>query len=92
MRRNFRRLAVLVLGIGITVAAIVYFLHGMRGQWRAMGQAFAQANYLYLIPAIGFLGLVYYLRILRWKLFLKPIADVVELGTRFPERPRPLAD
>ncbi len=71
-----KRHVVIAVGALVTVGAVAYFAHGMQGHWAEMGRAFAKANYLYLLPAIGSLVVVYVLRITRWKLFLKPIADV----------------
>lgn len=58
------------------MAAVAYFLYQMRGQWGGAGRAFAQANYLYVIPSVGFIAVVYALRVLRWRVFLNPIKRV----------------
>jgi hypothetical protein len=76
MESRHRRVAVLAVGLIVTAVAVVYFVHGMRGQWAAMGQAFARANYAYLVPSVGFIALVYALRVVRWRLFLKPAGPV----------------
>jgi len=73
MAHTYKRTAVLAASVLVTIGAAWYFVHSMRGQWGAMGRAFAQANYVYLLPAVGFLALMYALRVVRWSMFLKSV-------------------
>jgi hypothetical protein len=76
MKKHYKRLLLVAVGILISAAAVLYFIRGMRGEWAAMGKAFTGANYLYLVPSVGLIGVMYALRMLRWRVFLDPIAKV----------------
>jgi hypothetical protein len=65
-----------VVGLMISAAALGFFLYRLRGHWGDMLRAFQEARYVYLIPAIAMLVVLYALRIARWRLFLKPIKPV----------------
>ncbi len=67
-----RRWLMIGAGVLLSAAALAFFLGKLRGHWDAFADSFARANYLYLFPAIGFIALVYLLRVLRWRLFLSP--------------------
>jgi hypothetical protein len=76
MRPAHRKAVVLAVGLGISAVALAYFVRLMRGQWGGMGAAFASADYAYLVPAVGFIGVMYALRVLRWRLFLSRFGPV----------------
>jgi uncharacterized protein (TIRG00374 family) len=63
-------------GLLLSAAAVGFFVSKLRGNWDEFASSFARANYLYLVPAIGFIALVYALRVLRWRLFLSPLGKV----------------
>ncbi len=75
MRRRHRQAAI-VAGLLVSMAAAGYFLYGIRGHWGEVGRAFAGANYLYVIPSVGFIAVMYALRVLRWRVFLRPVGEV----------------
>ena len=64
------------VGLMISAAALMFFLYRLRGEWGEILEAFKRARYVYLIPAIAMLVVLYALRIARWRLFLKPIKPV----------------
>ena len=76
MKSKHKRALVIVAGILLSAAAVLYFVWQMGGHWGAAGQALARANYLYVIPSVGFIALMYALRVLRWRVFLNPVGKV----------------
>jgi hypothetical protein len=63
-------------GLLLSGAAVAFFIGKLKGNWQDFAASFGRANYLYLIPAIGFIAVVYALRVLRWRLFLSPLGKV----------------
>jgi len=63
-------------GLCVSGVALFFFLQRLKGHWAEVTASFERANYLCLVPGIGFLALLYWLRVARWKLFLKPIRPV----------------
>jgi len=76
LKKSVRKALLVAISLLVSAAAVLYFLRGMRGQWAQMGQAFGKANYLYLVPAVGLIGLTYAFRVFRWRVFLNPIKKV----------------
>ena len=76
MAKRYKRAILIAAGVLLSAVAVAYFLHQMRGHWRGAGRAFLGANYLYVVPSVSFIALMYALRVLRWRVFLKPIKDV----------------
>lgn len=76
MKRSWKRPAMIAVGLAFSAAAVVFFLHRLRGNWDEVGRAFARADYLYVLPAVGFIALMYALRVVRWRVFLDPIQEV----------------
>ncbi|MHC4479461.1 MAG: lysylphosphatidylglycerol synthase transmembrane domain-containing protein [Planctomycetota bacterium] len=74
--KRYKRPLLIVVSLLVSLAAVLYFLNAMRGGWTEMAQAFSEADYLYLVPAVGVLALMYALRVLRWRVFLSPIQRV----------------
>src|SRR5262245_38906941 len=67
---HFRRAIWITIQIAVSVAAIVLVVRGLDVQ--ATLEAFRDANYWLLIPAIVFLILDLQLRAIRWRLLLAP--------------------
>jgi len=76
MAQRVRRLLTIAAGAALTGAAALYFVSRLQGQWQAVGEAFANARYIYLVPSVGFIALMYALRVLRWRVFLNPVRRV----------------
>jgi len=76
MTARQKRWAMIAAGLVLSGAALAFFVSKLMGNWQEFAASFARANYLYLVPAIGFIALVYVLRILRWRLFLNPLGHV----------------
>ncbi|MHC5034641.1 MAG: lysylphosphatidylglycerol synthase transmembrane domain-containing protein [Planctomycetota bacterium] len=76
MKSKTKRRALVAVGLVLSAVAVVYLLRGLRGSWGGLAQALTEANYVYVIPSVALLGLMYALRVVRWRLFLKPIKDV----------------
>jgi uncharacterized membrane protein YbhN (UPF0104 family) len=76
MKATAKRALLLVVSLAVSAVAIVWFVRTMSGHWEAMGEAFARADYVWLVPAVGCIALSYVFRILRWRLFLRPVARV----------------
>lgn len=63
------------LAAGILVTAVFAYL-ALRGvQFAEAGRALADARYGYILLAVGILMLSHYLRALRWRYLLAPVAD-----------------
>lgn len=63
-----------LLGLAITLFFLALVL--TRINFEKVGQAFSQANYLYLIPAITVTMIAYLVRAYRWQIILKPTKPV----------------
>jgi uncharacterized protein (TIRG00374 family) len=73
-RRNWLRWLQLIVGLAISAAALVFVLHDI--DWEQVGSALRQANYLFLIPSVCMLGLLFTLRTFRWNLLLYPLQNL----------------
>ncbi len=76
MQRRWKRPVMVALSLLISAAAVAFFLYRLSGNWDQVGRAFAGADYRFLVPSVAFIAGVYVLRTVRWKVFLKPVADV----------------
>ena len=76
MRTRRSRLLLVAVGLLISAGAVVYLLLGLRGAWGGLADAFGEAHYGYVLASIAPIALMYVLRVLRWKVLLRPIADV----------------
>jgi glycosyltransferase 2 family protein len=71
----------LVLGLAVTCACLIYALYVMaEGQpigivLQQIGSAFAQANYVTLLPMWGLLFAFYWLKAWRWRMLLAPLGS-----------------
>lgn len=72
-----RRRVILTAGTVLLSAAAVYAVATrMWDRLGDVGQAFAGADYRYVVPSVGMLVLFYGFRVLRWRLFVRPVKDV----------------
>ncbi len=76
MARNCKQAAFIAGGLLVSVLAAGFFLYRIWEHWGEVGRALAEANYLYVIPSVGFIAVMYALRVLRWRVFLRPIGEV----------------
>lgn len=63
-------------GLALSAAAVAFFVHRLWGHWGEVASAFAQADYLYVVPSVGLIALMYATRMMRWRLFLRPLREV----------------
>ncbi len=63
-------------GLLLSGAAVYYFVSRMTDHWGDFAHAFARADYVHVLPALGMLALSYTLRIVRWRYFLRPAHEV----------------
>ncbi|MBS3763196.1 MAG: flippase-like domain-containing protein [Planctomycetes bacterium] len=73
MFHSRKRIAVLLIGFVISGLALFYFFSRLQGHWGEVLLAFMGADYRWLIPGVGFLGLLYAFRVLRWRVFLNRV-------------------
>ncbi len=76
MQARWRRRLTLGGGVVLSGAALAVFIGALRGHWGNVAASLTGANYLYVVPAVGFIAVMYALRIVRWRLFLKPLKDI----------------
>ena len=62
------------LGAAVTLLFLFFFVR--RVDLGEMGSILREANYLFLLPGIGFYFLALWFRTLRWKLILLPLAEL----------------
>lgn len=74
IRRNWLRWLQLIVGLGISAAALYFVFNGI--DWEEVSSALRTANYLYLIPSICMLALLFTLRTFRWKMLLHPLQNL----------------
>ncbi len=63
-----------LIGIVVSAICIGIVIHGI--EWSAVGDALRRTNLFLLLPAIGFLVLLFYLRACRWRRLVQPIATL----------------
>jgi glycosyltransferase 2 family protein len=61
-----------LIGIGISVVCLAIVVNGI--EWSAVGGALRRTHLLLLLPALGFLALMFLLRAYRWQRLVEPIA------------------
>ncbi len=61
-----------LIGMGISIVCIAIVVHGI--EWSAVGEALRRTNLLLLLPALGFLTLMFLIRAYRWQQLVEPIA------------------
>ena len=76
MKTRRSRLLLIAVGLLVSLAALAYLFLGLRGDWGGLFDAFREANYVYVLASTAVLGVMYALRVLRWKVFLEPVADL----------------
>jgi uncharacterized protein (TIRG00374 family) len=62
------------VGVAISILLIVLFLRAIHP--REIGDAFGEANYWYMIPAIVVLFVALAIRCLRWSILMRPVAAI----------------
>ena len=76
------------MGVAVSILLIVLFLRAIHP--REIGDAFGEANYWYMIPAIGVLFVALAIRCLRWSILMRPVAAPAPSGpTRLNRAPAP---
>ncbi len=70
------------LGLSITAAFLALLV--IRIDFAEMAQALREANYILLIPAIAVYFFSFYLRALRWRYILRPVASTIRVNRLFP--------
>jgi len=80
MKKHSKHMVVVVLSFLFSGIFLAYFIYRISGHWDEVAAAFAQANYLYVIPSVALIGLLYVCRVLRWRLFLSHIRQVSYLS------------
>jgi len=80
MKLRLKKALLIGVGVVVTALSLCLFVPPLVRQWSQVVETFQRANYLCLIPAIGFLGVLYYFRVVRWQLFLRPIKRVRKLS------------
>ncbi len=69
--------------LGLVVSLVFLYLFLQRVDFAATGRALAQANYLYIIPAVAvYFGAVWF-RALRWRFLLQPLKETTT-GRLYP--------
>jgi uncharacterized protein (TIRG00374 family) len=62
--------------LGIVISGVCVYLGFRNVDFGSMWQALRTANYLWLLPAVGFMFLSLWLRAIRWRYFMDPIKKV----------------
>ena len=76
MKRRLNQTLVVAAGFILSGACLFFFARRVTANWPQVVETFRRANYLCLIPAVGFIGVLYLLRVVRWQLLLRPIKRV----------------
>jgi hypothetical protein len=63
-----------LVGIVISVVCVGIVIHGI--EWSAVGGALRRTNLLLLLPALGFLTLLFIVRAYRWQQLVKPLSSL----------------
>jgi len=71
-----KRRALLAVSILVTGAAVLYFVLKVGDQWCKVGEAIRKGDYRYVIPSVATLSFFYIFRIIRLRVFLRPIKEV----------------
>ena len=69
------------LGLGISLVFLILFLY--RTDFSQMGRALADANYIFIVPAVGFHLLAVWLRSMRWRYLLLHLGRI-KVNRLFP--------
>jgi hypothetical protein len=70
----------LVAALAISAAAVVYFIFKVGDNWAGVWRGLKQANYFWVLPSVGALGLFYFFRTLRLRAFVSAV-EPVSFGT-----------
>ncbi|MBI2560179.1 MAG: flippase-like domain-containing protein [Planctomycetes bacterium] len=66
----------IILALGIIISAVCTWLFARKIEWHQLGEAFLEANYIYLLPATAVVLLSYVVRAIRWRILMQPIKKV----------------
>ncbi|MFW6125572.1 MAG: lysylphosphatidylglycerol synthase transmembrane domain-containing protein [Chloroflexota bacterium] len=61
------------IGVAITLLFLFLFVYQIRDDFKEMGQALGDANYLFLLPAVVIYAAGIFFRAVRWRYLLKPL-------------------
>ncbi len=62
--------------LGLAISAVFIALFFRATHPREIGQAFAEVNFWYMIPAIGVLFIALSIRCVRWSILMRPVAPI----------------
>lgn len=86
-RSRFHHAWQLVLGIAVSIACLWWAAREIINDpkaWAQVQAAFAEANYITLLPLWVCLGLFYLIKAWRWRLLLQPVGDFHSFRDLFP--------
>jgi len=69
--------------LGLLISGVFIYLAFRQIDFLQMWQALKQANYLWLLPAVGFMFISLWLRAVRWRYFMEPIKPGISLHKLF---------
>jgi hypothetical protein len=71
-----QRIFMIAAGLFIGGITLTVFILRLRGHWEGVGSAFRRASYLWLVPSLAAIVMVYSCRIWRWKILLSASYEV----------------
>ena len=80
MEQKLKRRLLQVLAVLVTAACVLWLVNHLGGRWDEVWEALREANYLYVVPSVFFIAVLYGFRVVRWRRFLKPICNVRHLS------------
>jgi hypothetical protein len=69
--------------LGLVISAIFIYLAFSKIDYAQMWQALKQAQYLWLLPAVGLMFISLWIRAVRWRYFMEPIKPGIGLHQLF---------
>ena len=76
MKKHSKRFMLILASFLVSGVFLAYFIYRISGHWDEVAAAFAKANYFYVVPSVGLIGLLYVCRVLRWRIFLNHLQKV----------------
>ena len=73
MTARQRRWAMIAAGLVLSAVFVGLLVWDVWGDWGKVWRALRAADYAYLVPSVGLLAVMYALRVLRWKVILRPV-------------------
>ena len=80
MKANTRTLLLVLVGVAVSAACLAYLVNMLAANWQDAVSTYRRTDWLCLVPALGLICLLYWCRVLRWQLFLRPIKRVGALN------------